>query len=579
MKQLKNKRELDFLPDDKKYRVIWTVEGLLKSGRSAPNIALIFRYLNKGKIYGFETHVVSYRYMCICIAGQVYRGREPVEIPLLTKDGKLEKFSFYDGETYYVEEASFHIDYNDPVRHYSTSLAESKKYILPLEMLRPSVKRHFFPKEGSQASQITQLISNDGKIIYVPTFEVFQKMLVPQNKEIQRKILVSHIDEITKEYLVLENCLKTDDNIYKVQFKKKREGLKEASKHFIACMRFDKQTERLVNNIFAYVQSNYDGNTSIMPEVEPYTDMDITARGIWLDENVFLVLNIKAIHLGEKIKLSEIHDDYTNNPSGNLSKSFNRQMNIHENDLPYDNLNDPGANAGLQKVISNVIVQTNISILNSFLEKKSKGNVDKSFLDENDPVAVSFGDESNACGSRNTARCFDYEVSNADLDGGLVFIYETLLRLQRASYIDNVNCLSDRFEVKHGFYLNTFPKKLLPNRKNSWLLKDDGNLRRYLLARVTLNSGKDVVLFEIEKRKSNEAFCGIIFAELPDLFRKLNIFLEFVTKFSGRFRERVHGRLVDKEIPINGSYIFSHSFKDGRLGDILISKLKRYENE
>ncbi|MED7819070.1 MULTISPECIES: hypothetical protein [unclassified Francisella] len=578
--QKKEAPPLEFLPNDNRYRFIWTIEGLLKGVSSEPDVMMVFRYFYNGRPFGFEWYPVPYKYACICKAGQVYKGQKLVDRPYPNEVDDVEILSFYDGETYYIEqETAFKVSYNNPVRHYSTNLPESKKYILPLEMLRPSVRKWTSLNKSPQTNQITELVCDEGNILYVPTFEIFQKMLVPQSKEIQRKLLISHLDEILKDYLVLENCSKIDGDKCKIQFKKDYENISKTSKHFIACLYVDEQTRKIASGIWSYMQNNYDRNTPIMPAAEPYTDMDITARGIWLKDNVFLVLNITGLHFGQKVELEELIDEYSNNSSGDTRKSHNRKKSIHENDLPYDNYNDPGANAGLKKIKSNVDVGINMGITNSSIQKESEGSVDKEFIDEDETLAVSFGDESNACQSKNIAKCIDYEIEKNNMEGSLFLIYETLIRLQKASYISEVCCLTHDFKDVHSYHLNTFPRELLPKRKNSWLLKDNGDLRNYLLVKITLDNGRKLILFELEKRTSSEAFCGILFNNPHSFFRRLDILLRFIVENRGKLTEKANGKLIDKDLPVDNNQVFSHKYSSNRLANTFISLLEPYQSD
>lgn len=203
-------------------------------------------------------------------------------------------------------------------------------------------------------TKYTKLIDTNQKVILIPCMELFVSTYTPESKTIKEMLLKFDVDTAINKYLKPSECYIDGDN-YILSLEESAKGIfGDRNLRFIAFMKLNSIARQRVSKLWSSLEFDegdvIDKAPVRYPEVLPYHPniLLIESDGLWLNENVFLVLRINNRSLPQDVDVSikydnisvSILEDHLKN-SGRENEDINNDEEEISSDAETDDESDP----------------------------------------------------------------------------------------------------------------------------------------------------------------------------------------------------------------------------------------------
>jgi hypothetical protein len=462
---------------------------------------------------------------------------------------------------------------NMEVIQYDQHIKELKSSIKDIYTI--NLDKHDKRSQIINKSLYTKLIDANNNIILIPSLELFTASYTPYHKEIRTRLLQQDFDSALNKYI---NDGKSYYDYAKHQYVITIiDTMHEDNITFIAYAKFNNITRVRLNklwNSLEYDLGDKDSSYSVRyPYVLPYnpSHLKLECNGVWLNDNVFLVLKVcnknLPIDLSLKVKVQNSSTQITTNYIGPKNKNDDKnEPQVKENQTNIDtNIIDSNSTPHIKNITQQIrsevgtigplphfeyeyetlelqVTKNEIDNGLSFTESKNQSEAIDDYKEINLEQLSSA--QANSCESSSTTAKL-LMVADCNKDSAILFesvirALETL-KADTKSNIKDFVLLNEKFEpcssTNTNFYTTLYESIKNDDIKNSWLrLKKRGNkglewmgYRSYLLVKVYLYNQKICYLLEIGK-KDTEHFSGLLFNNrLKEKFQ-FNDFIELLKK-------------------------------------------------
>ncbi|RXJ54558.1 hypothetical protein [Candidatus Marinarcus aquaticus] len=382
-------------------------------------------------------------------------------------------------------------------------------------------------------TKYTKLIDSNHKTILIPCMELFVSTYTPESKTIKEMLLKFDVDTALDKYLKPSECL-IDGGDYVLSLNESSKGLfGDRNLRFIAYMKLNSISRQRVSKLWSSLEFDegdiIDKAPVRYPEVLPYhpNTLLIESDGLWLNENVFLVLRINNRSLPKDFDVSVKYDNISVNiledhlkESGRENEDINNDEEeispdaetvdvsnpltpeevpgINSEDLNLDSNEEPTKRVFKQRVYSEVGVigeepKTSHIVNNKHYEitkgtlderkgkKKAKpsfefdktGDNSSEINDEpSDNVPQDLSSAEDSSNDTKDVKKFYVEEKNFSPETQALFesVIEALERLQKKYKDFNYYFVDKEFEDKTSFTESktSFYETLVPKKNDSW---------------------------------------------------------------------------------------------------------------
>lgn len=202
------------------------------------------------------------------------------------------------------------VTYEQNIQELDTSLSEIYINNLPVLIASDINKINLLKK-----TKYTKLIDTNQKVILIPCMELFVSTYTPESKTIKEMLLKFDVDTAINKYLKPSECYIDGDN-YILSLEESAKGIfGDRNLRFIAYMKLNSIARQRVSKLWSSLEFDegdiIDKAPVRYPEVLPYhpNTLLIESDGLWLNENVFLVLRINNRSLPQDVDVSIKYDN------------------------------------------------------------------------------------------------------------------------------------------------------------------------------------------------------------------------------------------------------------------------------
>lgn len=534
------------LPDDNITRVVFAHEGIYYNWKNS-SIPLAGVLLVEVEVVNGEEQL-SDKYIIVKIGVPEVDSARYGTMFLGTKRLKR-NWKGYDG---YQEALAFNFNFteNEPTSVHFGDRDSDGKYYIPYGRFSFSMIDDKFVKIPFMKTQLTKLITDEGITVFIPALEVLTSLLVPSDRVMRSKLLMSPMDDVLRKYLK-KHMYDSVNDIYVLEFKD--QGKRNSSTSFLAYLAMNQKSRNRVSKIGASVFVG-DKTDIKYPEILPYhpETLSILADGIWLDdeETSFLCFRVdsmklpndhkigriveKEIKVGEELEEQE-GGDGGRNPSGQMPPGLDPEVTAGNNPntggkttyikTEVEIIND-------DDIFVNIVVENEVdepqsppvSSTNDETEDNEDDEIEDPEEDENASNQLSSGEEENSQDSKGTSKLRQKDnliknpkerVKNSDILKNMIFTLDALRKdassiLSNFQYIDSNGAI-----VGKGTLFDFTASRETKHKKWAYNVYDKENDiyegRGALIIKITLSNKKSAYIFEIERRNDNEGFFGQLF--------------------------------------------------------------------
>jgi len=446
----------------------------------------------------------------------------------------------------------------------------------------------------------TKIESDSGVTVIIPSMELLTSTYVPQEQKLRNRLLQYRLDDVLTEYI------KNGKNISGSYHLELYGSKLEANIAFLAYTRFNNVSRQRLFKLFASLEIS-NSFPERYPVVLPYhpTEMDVLGDGIWLDKTTFFMFRINKYSLPTDNKIEshavelELKDDESKDKKRRYIKA---PQELDDEDIPITNEHNPHTNNASQHILSEVsilnISDTNIKHVKDSVSILNNDNIDLNFENKDEITQISSGDTDQTSDSENTGNIkIDSQEEKSHLQQSklLKMVLDALnylkdekvnisdaeatISIEKIYFVDEECALSEQ-QMTTQFFRVLKKAKKKDFAKNLWLQKrkimenkiEFLGYRNYLLIKIVLTDSRNIYLFEIDRKDSNESFLGMMFNLNGDLDTYLlsEILNEVMLK---------QGVLKKVEIATLKKMTFKHAIKDDTLNDNIENTLKRAMNK
>ncbi|UFS62744.1 hypothetical protein LOH54_01130 [Sulfurimonas sp. HSL-3221] len=430
-------------------------------------------------------------------------------------------------------------------------------------------------------STLTKLRTISGATILIPGLEFLTSAVVPYHKQFRSHLLHYNLPDFLELHV---KKAKEEDVRYVIE---SRENHLSENMTLLAYLKLNKASFQRLSRLWASVQ-----RTRAMPNGRPYEDrypevlpfhptsMALSGRGLWVDNQTFLILRITGVSQPQDFKVECLETEYrTNDPERTDSspKGLKNPRIIDQEDLGVDGMNDPGIKTGRAFIRSEVkLLGPTAPVTRSTAIKEIEGMPPANHEGYEEVTGLSSGDPTNRKDSEGIAQ-LKQSKAPADLSGLLSKTVDALTEMVKDvdSQVSDFHFVGNDGTESHGSSYCTIRKKQLDkNIKGRWHLHRYKNLnktlytyRHFLLVKIYLEDGKSAYLLEIERTQKSDAFAGLLFSAMSNNITADEIvrLLQKVVQHKGRFHAvaksvEAGGKIQIRklELPVYKSYVFRH---------------------
>lgn len=344
-----NEIVIDNLPDNDSFFLVIKYAAVTKTDSKSkiPTIQVILRKVNMyiEEFIANQTDTIAYipmNELDIVKIGSVWQRKKLIK----KKWHKYKNLTYNENLTF-----SFNFNSNTPqIVKYNEDIEELKNNlsnIYPVYIQHAEKKRLNFINK----TKYTKIVDSKNEVnVLIPCMELFIATYAPNHKTIRQRFLQYDLDTAIDEFIIKDESY-IDDQKYNIRVHKKMD---DNNVNFLAYLLFNKTSRERANKLWLSLEKDereYDCKVPIRyPEVLPFhpTIMDIDVDGIWLNQNVFLVLRIngrsipndfEVLPIRKKINIQINETDYKpykkedeNQDSSDTNSETNEEDNEEDNE-------------------------------------------------------------------------------------------------------------------------------------------------------------------------------------------------------------------------------------------------------
>lgn len=380
-------------------------------------------------------------------------------------------------------------------------------------------------------STFTEMKSEQGHTVIVPSIELFISTYLPRNKLIRNELILNSIDVVLQNHLVDYHC---SEDEYTIVVDK---VLEKETLTFLAYLACNKKTRANVSKIWSSLAID-NVLEEKHPVVLPYHPKKLSFRGsgIWLDKETFFVQRIYAPKPPDEISIkvqkrgiaAVTPDDKKKNDVGNEETDIPQPTPpLNEKSVDKDTKishgKNPGRAAGTKYVVSEVSPDNDdldLQIEDIIIHVNDKQHYNYS-QEEEEAEGASSGKLKGDKGSKKIARTHYVIEANPERLPLMKEIEDALQKLMDENKILNLQYIDDNTD-EHGTLLycsfNENHINLNDNKfwasgyvKGSGIKKSKAGYRKLLIVKITLEGISPFYLLEIDRKVKSDSFYGVFF--------------------------------------------------------------------
>ncbi len=604
-----NIRLIDAFPDDNIERVIWLYGAVFKN-HGASNIPLVEVALRPifppDKLGNAVIIKIGFSQLDNARIGSIWKGKAYTG---KNWDNFKSEFFDFDFSRTTIDSVDFHEEKPD-------SPPDTKHFHIPpykysLNSLPYKDENEEKYQERFFRSKLTKLKSKSNVTVYIPALELLTSTYTPREQKIRCDLLTCSIDNILNKHINLEKSKGKVDEIFSIFLNTDKH---ESNKIFLAHLFCNSVTRSRVSLIWNSMTTDVRSDKGRIepykhPTVLPYhsDSLKFNTDGIWLDFNKtsFLVLRITKCSLPKTpIIDTEIKDKKSHGKSSDNETIHVPPQHTVDTDIPITNEVDPGINAGVGYITSEVDFFQDKPIVNTiFLESDSKNNAKINILNPDTPTHLSSGAVNSSISSKDIAKLKQSELEKNHLGKEVIdkkdiigLVNNALIKLANNDElpIESLIYIDENADLFHNFKLAIFPIKLFgkkgigkwPSIADSPYQDDEDNKkqkitsRKLLLVKIILKNATSAYLLEIERRPNDNGFCGIVF-NIEEQLTSENLYdlLETISRNKGQYRKYENRLSVEVKLPILIHHIYNHSWIQNSVEKKMDKVIRMAENK
>lgn len=579
---------IEGFPDDQKERVVWWYGALhLGNNSTEPVVDIALRPINNKELLDESSiHKVALSQLDLVRIGSIWKGRVNTE-------------NFWENyaPSKYGSSTTFEFNFIKNPNIECGSFLDSGPSDKPGFIYRGKYSFGCIPNEPARMfndfrkSNLTRFTSIKGVEVFVPCLELFTSTYTPEEKDIRRLLFASSIDNVLSNYLDMDKCYEKN-NKYFISPKRRKS---ESNIVFLAHLALNQETRNRVSQIWPELQKQSKSiksqarNPFILPFHSHY--FKFRADGIWLDDNYrsFLVLRINTYSLPTEkgIVLEFDEQEYLDGETKASVDRWSQNETIHKVDLPNTCEVDPNSDSGVIYVMTQVECfpdKPKIETTTKYSVPESDDNL--KFLNEEEPTQSSSGEQNSSKDSKGTAKLKQIEpfVQPTDEDRIndseiLKAVNDALISLKAGDHatVQSISYLDIDGTEHNIITLVKCPEFKDTSNIQGWPRLTSNTFRSFLLLKIRLGNSKSAYLLEIQRKKSEAGFSGLIFNSSSALGKsQINDLLKGIAINKGNFKHRVKppetGPMIENTLPqfVAFKYIYDHS----PIQDCMVKKMR-----
>jgi hypothetical protein len=612
--QLKQGTPIEDFPNDNVRRVVWWYGAVYKNNSASSKTPLIGVALRE--IINYESNElgeavivkIGLPQLDIVRLGTVWVGQHNTGMKWDNYNGtKTESLRLeFDCSSSMVESINF-LD-SKP----SSDTSKQKNYTIPAYKynLWPIDKDSRYPFFNSK---ITKLLSVNNITVLIPALELLTSTYAPKGQDIRRDLFSHSIDEVLARHINLEQSAGNIDETYNITLKKNKHDTNIAFLAYLLCNHVSRSRASKIWSCLTTKRTNSNGVPyyDYYPEIFPYhpNKLKLQCDGLRLNDHTFLVFRIN------KYSIPDEHLIYSTTiekgrSKGNIPKGDDLYVPTEHTvtaDLPITSEVDPGNNAGVAYITSEVELDFNQSIIRQSVPGTDfENNANIHTLKPDAVTHLSSGEGNSTIDSKNIAALKQSEQKTSqsvqehiDQSQIISLVHDALINLKSSSRskLQSIKYIDENADIFNDFVLAIFPTTLFGKKDiNKWPAftfkpKPDLNKlgkkqytivpRKLLIAKLILNDAKTAYLLEIERKPSDGGFCGLIFNPDEQELSKgwLAAFLEKIALHKGTLRKRASGKFIDIPLPVQGYYIYDHYLAGDSMINLIARTIRKAEQK
>lgn len=516
--------KIESFPNDNIQRVVWGYGATIKNTGTTrvPNVEILLKELlsNNEVGNGYLITQVSVLDLDIVRHHTIWQGNQRLDM--------LYKLHNYKEDEYFLLDFTKH----DPVS-------------ISCRTIYPMLKSYFGHIPDTkvfarlQNTKFTQITTNKGICVLVPSLEFFTSVYAPKSKEIREYLMMYNLET------TLDNCLKSyklDKTDYYVGVHAQKMRV-DTNEFFLAYGKFNTVSQSRIQKLRASLETS-SPYPDRYPDVLPYhpNNLQLKGDGIWLDKTTFLMFRVNDYSLPEEHRVYSMIDDHV--VSSATVNGTGKDYILHEKDLTDDELEIDNKHKPHKKNASKRVL-LEVGVLNRYKIDYQRVRNTVSIKEVN-PKVHDYENTKNISGlSSASSDC----SSDSKGTGGIKLdehndktylnqaeILNMMLTILNQMSVEQTNIsdsddehvyIQEMMFVTEDCVLSTTQTstqfrrvlKSLKKKVNRWVIvkriidhkKQNVGYRNYILIKILLNNGQCIYLFEIDRKEVNRGYLGLLF--------------------------------------------------------------------